>query len=80
MSFAVNLCSNPEDKLLIYRENFERAYIEATENFYKSKAPEFLRLNGVENYMKYAETKLKEEELRALKYLEPCSNSIQLVG
>ncbi len=74
------MCSNPEDKLLIYRENFEKTYIEATERFYKTKAPEYLRLNGVENYMKYAETKLKEEEIRAQKYLESCSNSVQSVG
>jgi cullin-5 len=76
----VNLCSNPEDRLLIYRDNFEKAYIQATEAFYKAKAPEFLRLNGVEDYMKYAETKLKEEEMRARKYLESCGNSVQLVS
>ncbi|XP_072152615.1 cullin-5 isoform X2 [Bemisia tabaci] len=73
----VNLCSNPEDKLQIYRDNFEKAYIEATEAFYKMKAPECLRLNGVQNYMKYADAKLREEELRAQKYLEPCSGSVQ---
>lgn len=77
---SVNLCSNPDDKLLIYRENFEKAYIEATGSFYRTKAPEFLQLNGVESYMKYAETKLKEEELRAQKYLESCGSSIQSVS
>ena len=54
----------------IYRENFEAAYIEATEAFYKSKAPQYLAANGVQNYMKYADTKLKEEEQRAMRYLE----------
>jgi cullin-5 len=44
----VNLCSNAEDKLQIYRENFERAYIEATEQFYAVKAPEQLEMNGVQ--------------------------------
>jgi hypothetical protein len=34
----VNLCSNVDDKLKIYRENFERAYILATESFYKIQA------------------------------------------
>lgn len=34
---------------------------------------------GVEKYMRYAETKLKEEELRAQKYLEPNSASVQLL-
>ncbi|KAG7199980.1 hypothetical protein KM043_014405 [Ampulex compressa] len=75
----VNLCSNTTDKLQIYRENFEAAYIEATEAFYWVKAPEQLSLHGVENYMRYAESKLREEELRAQKYLEPNSLSVQLL-
>ncbi|KAK9498549.1 hypothetical protein O3M35_003156 [Rhynocoris fuscipes] len=75
----VNLCSNPEDKLQIYRENFEKAYIDATESFYKMKAPQYLQANGVQNYMKYADIKLREEELRAQKYLEPCSGSVQVL-
>ena len=73
----VNLCSNAEDKLQIYRENFERAYIEATEQFYGMKAPEQLERHGVESYMRYAEAKLREEEQRAQKYLESCSSSVQ---
>lgn len=56
------------------RENFERAYIEATEQFYNVKAPQQLALEaeaaGVFGYMKWAEAKLREEEQRALKYLE----------
>lgn len=77
--FSVNLCSNTEDKLQIYRDNFEKAYIEATEAFYKMKAPQYLQANGVQNYMRYADAKLREEEIRAQKYLEPCSGSVQLV-
>ena len=68
--FTVNLSSDVEDKLKIYRENFEAAYIEATEAFYKTKAPQYLADNGVQNYMKYADMKLKEEEQRATRYLE----------
>ena len=68
--FPVNLSSDADDKLKIYRENFEKAYIEATEAFYKSKAPQYLAANGVQNYMKYADGKLKEEEQRASRYLE----------
>lgn len=51
--FSVNLSSDTEDKLKIYRENFERAYLEATETFYKQKAPEYLASNGVQNYMRF---------------------------
>ena len=70
---TVNLCSNSEDKLTIYMENFEKAYIDSTEAFYKLKAPQYLEINGVQNYMRYAESKLREEEQRANKYLESCS-------
>jgi len=73
----VNLSSNTDDKLQIYRENFERAYIDATEAFYRVQAPDYLRENGVQNYMQYADSKLREEELRATKYLESCSGSVQ---
>uniref|UniRef100_A0A8C7U1G4 Cullin-5 n=1 Tax=Oncorhynchus mykiss TaxID=8022 RepID=A0A8C7U1G4_ONCMY len=76
----VNLCSNPEDKLQIYRDNFEKAYLDSTERFYRTQAPSYLQQNGVQNYMKYvrtavytctdcvcvlqADTKLREEEKR----------------
>ncbi|KAF7250783.1 Cullin-5 [Varanus komodoensis] len=66
----VNLCSNPDDKLQIYRDNFEKAYLDSTERFYRTQAPSYLQQNGVQNYMKYADAKLKEEEKRALRYLE----------
>ncbi|KAJ8027304.1 Cullin-5 [Holothuria leucospilota] len=77
----VNLCSNPDDRLQIYRESFEAAYLETTEAFYKAQAPEYLEINGVQNYMKYADEKLKEEEERALRYLDTGkgSNSLQLL-
>lgn len=76
----VNLCSNSDDKLQIYRENFEKAYIDATEAFYREKAPEYLEANGVQNYMRYADQKLKEEEQRGQKYLENYHGSIQALN
>lgn len=50
---TVNLCSNPDDKLQIYRDNFEKAYMDSTERFYRTQAPAYLQQNGVQNYMKY---------------------------
>ena len=76
----VNLCSNPTDRLQIYKENFEKAYLESTEAFYRSKAPECLQLNGVQNYMVWADQKLREEENRAAKYLEPYAGSLQALS
>lgn len=75
----VNLCSNPNDRLQIYRDNFEKAYLEATDTFYIAKAPQYLEANGVQNYMYWADMKLKEEEQRAGRYLESYSGSVQTV-
>lgn len=69
----VNLCSNPEDKLEIYRDNFEAAYLQATQAFYRLKADEQLQANGVQSFMRYVDLKLREEEARAKRYLEPVS-------
>ncbi|XP_055923127.1 cullin-5 [Eupeodes corollae] len=69
----VNLCSNPEDKLEIYREYFEAAYLKATNNFYNIKASDQQQSNGVQAFMKYADAKIREEEIRAKRYLESSS-------
>lgn len=69
----VNLCSNTQDKQQIYRENFEAAYLQATSNFYRLRASEQLQNDGVKIYMQYADAKLREEESRAERYLEPGS-------
>lgn len=58
LSSPVNLCSNPDDKLQIYRDNFEKAYLDSTERFYRTQAPSYLQQNGVQNYMKYVGLKL----------------------
>jgi len=80
--FAVNLSSDCDDKLKIYRDNFEKAYLDATQSFYRAKAPEYLDANGVQNYMRYADQKLKEEEQRASRYLETRrdSKSVEVVS
>ena len=50
---TVNLSSDVLDKLNIYRINFEKAYIEATDEFYRAQAAAYLQENGVQNYMRY---------------------------
>ncbi|KAJ6636607.1 Cullin-5 [Pseudolycoriella hygida] len=70
----VNLCSaDVGDKLEIYRDNFEASYLEATTSFYRLKASEQLQACGVQHFMQYADAKLREEEARAKRYLEPSS-------
>lgn len=70
-SYAV-LCSNSDEERN-YKNNFERAYLEATETFYYSKSAEYLAANGVQSYMIWADSKLREEEHRGSKYLEASS-------
>ncbi|CAI7999878.1 Cullin-5 [Geodia barretti] len=66
----VNLSTEVSNKLRIYQENFESSYVEAARDYYASHAPAYLTENGVQNYMKYADQKLWEEDRRATKYLE----------
>lgn len=67
-SVNLGLCS--ADRLKIYTENFEKAYIDSTVQYYMASAPEYLANYGVQAYMEYAHTKLLDEEERAKKYLE----------
>lgn len=76
------MCSDPEDKLKIYKENFEKAYLESEVEFYNKHAQQYIADHGIIKYLTYADLKLKEEEKRAQKYLETCkgSNSLELVS
>lgn len=47
--------------------------LKATTAFYRLKANEQLQQNGVQSFMRYADAKLREEESRAKRYLEPSS-------
>lgn len=57
----------------MYKNYYERAYIETTKSFYKTRASEYLKNHGVIKYMQYADAKIFEEEIRCLRYLETCS-------
>ncbi len=80
--FVVNLCSDPDDRLKIYKENFERAYLDSEIAYYNQHAQQYISDNGIICYLTYADAKIKEEEKRALKYLETCKGreSLELVG
>lgn len=78
----VNLSTEVSNKLRIYQDHFEKSYISKAVEFYKVHGQDYLSKNGVQNYMKYAHTKLLEEERRAQRYLETrkgCTSVQQLM-
>ncbi|KAK6108277.1 Cullin-5 [Brugia pahangi] len=75
----VSLNLSTEDSLAVYKDNFERAYVDDTERFYKFRAPQVLASEGVQSYMMYADTKLVEEEARGRRYLENTADSVKKV-
>lgn len=42
-------------------------------DFYRLRGGEYLQTNGVQSYMRYADSKIREEEARAQRYLEAIS-------
>jgi len=59
-----------ENSLDLYTREFEKAYLEGTACFYKSRTAEILQNNGILNYIAYADRKLQEEQARAEQYLD----------
>ncbi|RTG84829.1 cullin 5 [Schistosoma bovis] len=78
LPILVNLSTLSEKSFRIYVDNFEKAYIESTESFYRIRIDEYIQKHGIRSYMQYALQKLAEEETRAVRYLEtqPEFNSV----
>ncbi|KAF7358131.1 CULLIN-2 domain-containing protein [Mycena venus] len=57
--------------LNVYKEHFEIPFIDATEQYYRNESAAFLAKNGLSNYLKKVEERLREEEDRVQQYLDP---------
>ena len=47
------LCTDSTNKLQIYLEYFEKAYLDSTREFYTAHGQDYLAENGVQSYMRY---------------------------
>lgn len=58
----------------VYRNYFEKQFLEATEVYYKTESEKFITENSIPDYMKKAEVRLNEEENRVQMYLHPSTH------
>jgi cullin 3 len=54
----------------VYEEDFEKPFLETSSNFYRVESQEFIASNACADYMKKAETRIKEELDRVTHYLD----------
>lgn len=71
VSLGLDESDSTKQNLEVYRTDFEAIFLQATELYYKAESDAFVAENSVVDYMKKAETRLKEEEDRIELYLHP---------
>jgi cullin 1 len=71
VSLGLDELDTTKQNLEVYRADFETLFLQATELYYKAESDNYVTENSVVDYMKKAETRLKEEEDRIELYLHP---------
>ena len=84
VTFGINALNPRETNLEIYKNAFERSFIDATKQFYRVECGSYISTNPVTEYMKKATYWLDEEESRVVSYLhvstrEPLIKATELV-
>ncbi|EAU82739.1 ubiquitin-protein ligase [Coprinopsis cinerea okayama7 len=69
VSLGLDNADPNKECLDIYKEQFEVAFLAATEAYYKQESEAFLAAHSVSDYLKKAEDRLREEENRVERYL-----------
>lgn len=71
VSLGVDENDTTQQNVEVYKREFETSFLEATELYYRQESDAFVAANSVTDYMRKAETRLKEEEDRLEMYLHP---------
>lgn len=69
VSLGIDEADSSKSTLDVYRQYFEKPYLEATGKYYEIESKQFLAENAVVDYMKKAERRLDEEKERVPLYL-----------
>lgn len=69
VSLGIDDADSTKSTLDVYRQYFEKPYLEATGKYYEIESKQFLAENSVVDYMKKAERRLDEEKERVPLYL-----------
>lgn len=75
VSLGLDENDTTQQNVEIYRYEFETSFIASTDVYYKTESDAFVAANSVTDYMRKAETRLKEEEDRVELYLHPSTRS-----
>jgi cullin 1 len=74
VALGLDDADSSKSTLDVYKDHFERPFVEASEVYYKKESEKFVSENSVTDYMKKAETRLSEEENRVKMYLHTSTN------
>jgi cullin 1 len=69
VSLGLDEADSSKSTLDVYKEFFEKPFLEATAQYYNNESKQFLAENSVVEYMKKAEARLEEEKERVPLYL-----------